>query len=60
MPGVEKTTVYLDADVRARLQALARSRGVAQADLIREALSSYLASQVGHRVPSWVGSADVV
>jgi predicted transcriptional regulator len=54
--GMEKTTVYLDATLRAKLQALAKARGVPQAELIREALAVYVLSQRQHRLPSWVGS----
>lgn len=56
MSDMEKTTVYLDADLRAKLQALAKRRGVPQAELIREALAVYLLSQRQRRLPSWVGS----
>jgi metal-responsive CopG/Arc/MetJ family transcriptional regulator len=56
MRVVEKTTVYLDAHLRAGLQALAKRRGVPQAELIREALRIYLLSERQHRLPSWVGA----
>ncbi len=56
MSDMEKTTVYLDADLRAKLQALAKRRSVPQAELIREALAIYLLSQRQRRLPSWVGS----
>lgn len=53
---VEKTTVYLDADLRRKLAAVARRRGVPQAALIRDALAAYLASKEAPRLPSWVGA----
>ncbi|MEX0985736.1 MAG: CopG family transcriptional regulator [Actinomycetota bacterium] len=53
---MEKTTVYLDAGLRAKLQALAKRRSVPQAELIREALAIYLLSQRQRGLPSWVGS----
>jgi predicted transcriptional regulator len=55
---VEKTTIYLSADTRRRLVALSRRRGVPQAELIREALRAFLASQDEPRLPSWVGIAQ--
>lgn len=40
---VEKTTVYLSKDMKKRLRATARQRGVPEAELIREGLKVVLA-----------------
>jgi metal-responsive CopG/Arc/MetJ family transcriptional regulator len=45
METLEKTTVYLPADIRRELAEVARRRRVSQAELIREALQNYLAEQ---------------
>jgi predicted transcriptional regulator len=39
---VEKTTLYLPAELRRSLHAMAKRRRRSQADLIREALTEYL------------------
>jgi hypothetical protein len=49
-------TIYLDADVRRRLQTLSRRTGRPQAELIREALARFLETRDGFKLPSWVGS----
>jgi Arc/MetJ-type ribon-helix-helix transcriptional regulator len=46
---VQKTTVYLPEDIRRGLDGAARATGRSQADLIREALRTYLAD----RPPAW-------
>ena len=40
---MERTTVYLDAELKRRLKEAAARGGVSEALLIREALTSYLA-----------------
>jgi hypothetical protein len=45
METLEKTTVYLPADLRRQLAELARRRQMTQAELIREALRAFLAAQ---------------
>jgi hypothetical protein len=40
---VEKTTVYLTRELKKRLRARARARGVSEAQLIREGLDAVLA-----------------
>jgi predicted transcriptional regulator len=45
METLEKTTVYLPAETRRQLAEVARRRNVTQAELIREALGAFLASQ---------------
>jgi predicted transcriptional regulator len=52
---MEKTTVYLDAEVARGLRAMSRSTGRPQAQLIREALRAYLAAKRSE-LPGWVGS----
>jgi hypothetical protein len=53
--GLEKTTVYLDAQTRRSLKALSRSTGRPQAELIREALDAYLERAPRYALPGWVG-----
>jgi len=53
---MEKTTVYLDAEVARGLRAMSRSTGRPQAQLIREALATYLAAKPRNELPAWVGS----
>lgn len=45
MDTLEKTTVYLPAETRRQLSEVARRRNVTQAQLIRDALDAFLASQ---------------
>jgi hypothetical protein len=53
-----KMTVYLvNADYR-RLQALARRRDVAAADLVRQAVGEYTRSQAPRRRPSSLASGS--
>jgi predicted transcriptional regulator len=53
---VQKTTVYLDpADYR-RLKAIARARGCAPAQLVREAVARYAASETPARRARSVGA----
>ncbi len=56
LPSMEKTTVYLDAEVARGLRAMSRSTGRPQAQLIREALGAYLAAKPRSELPGWVGS----
>jgi hypothetical protein len=53
--GFEKTTVYLDSQTRRGLKALSRSTGRPQAELIREALDTYLERAPRYALPGWVG-----
>ena len=56
MTDAQKTTVYLDrADYR-RLKALARVRGCAPAQLVREAVARYAASEAPARRARSVGA----
>ena len=45
MPGVEKTTLYLSPELQRALRDAAGRTGRSQADLIREALRTYLGTQ---------------
>ncbi len=47
-PAMEKTTLYLPAELQASLRALARQTGRSQANLVREAIETYVA---GHERP---------
>jgi len=53
---MEKTTVYLDPELARGLRAMSRSTGRPQAQLIREALRTYLAASPRTELPGWVGS----
>ena len=56
MSDAQKTTVYLDpADYR-RLKAIARARGCAPAQLVREAVARYAASEAPVRRARSVGA----
>ena len=49
---MEKTTLYLPAELRRALKETARREGKSQAELIREALSAYLARRKKPRLRS--------
>lgn len=48
MYGMQKTTIYLPEDLKGKLARLARTQGVSEAKLIRDALSKMVESE---RVP---------
>jgi hypothetical protein len=54
MPS-QKTTLYLDAADYRRLKAIAATRGVAPAQLVREAVAEYVARSGGRKRPRSVG-----
>ena len=54
--ALEKTTVYLDAQTRRGLRAMSRSTGRPQAELIREAVETYLDRVPRYALPDWVGA----
>lgn len=57
---MEKTTLYLTATMKDRLEAVARGEGRTQADLAREAIETYLAGKE-LPAPRWgiaAGGAD--
>ena len=56
MPETQKTTVYLDAADYRRLKALARARGCAPAELVREAVARYAAAETPARRARSVGA----
>lgn len=56
MADVQKTTVYLDAADYRRLKALARTRGCAPAQLVREAVARYAASEAPARRARSIGA----
>lgn len=56
MSDYQKTTLYLDADDYRSLRALARSRGVAPAMLVREAVAEYTTRHAPRRVPTSIGA----
>ncbi len=51
---MRRTSIYLDADLDLRLKRECRRRGVPMADLVREAVRSYLPA-VGDRRPPGAG-----
>jgi Ribbon-helix-helix protein, copG family len=55
IPGVEKSTIYLDEDLRRRLRAESRRTGRPQAVLIRDALRAQLGSRES-ALPSFAGA----
>ena len=56
MSETPKTTVYLDAADYRRLKALARARGCAPAELVREAVARYAAAETPSRRARSVGA----
>jgi hypothetical protein len=53
--GSQKTTLYLNAADYRRLKALAATRGVAPAQLVREAVAEYVARNGARKRPRSVG-----
>jgi predicted transcriptional regulator len=53
---MQKTTVYLDADAYRRLKQLARKRGRAPAEMIREAVAEYTTRHAPRRKPRSIGA----
>ncbi len=47
---MERTTIYLDPDLKRRLKEAAGRRGVTEASILREALERYLAAETRPRV----------
>jgi predicted transcriptional regulator len=63
---MDKTTIYLPRDLHDELKAMARRTGRPQAELIREAVESFVARQerprpriIGMVEKDMVGAADV-
>ncbi len=52
MGGVEKTTLYIPADLQRALRSLARRARKPQAEIIREALNAYVRQQERPRLGS--------
>lgn len=48
---MRRTSIYLDTDLDLRLKREARRRGVAMADLVREAVREYLPHDEGNGPP---------
>lgn len=55
---MEKTTLYLPADLLAAYSALARKRGRPKAELMRDALATY-AERQERDLPAWIGMLDI-
>ena len=55
MKETAKTTVYLDSDDYRRLKGLGRKRGAPAAELVREAVTEYVARHAPARAPKSVG-----
>lgn len=51
----QKTTLYLEDEEYRRLKALARTRGCAPAQLVREAVAEYTARYAGAARPASIG-----
>jgi hypothetical protein len=56
MADFQKTTVYLNVADYRRLKALARARGCAPAELVREAVARYAASESPGRPARSIGA----
>ena len=56
MADVQKTTVYLNSADYRRLKAIARAKGCAPAELVREAVARYAASETPERHARSVGA----
>ena len=56
--GVEKTTLYLPVDLQRALKDQARRSGRPQAELVREALRSYLAAAAAAPQPASIGLGE--
>jgi hypothetical protein len=52
----QKTTVYLDEDDYRRLKTLARARGCAPAQLLREAVAEYTVRHAPRKLPKSLGA----
>jgi predicted DNA-binding protein len=57
--SMEKTTVYVDQQMKRELEALAKRVGRPQAELLREALEEYLERQKRPSLPSFVATSAV-
>ena len=55
MADIQKTTVYLDAADYRRLKTIARARGCAPAQLVREAVARYAAEEAPGRRARSIG-----
>ena len=53
---MQKTTVYMDEATYRRLKQLARARGRAPAEMVREAVAEYTARHAPRRKPRSVGA----
>jgi hypothetical protein len=51
----QKTTLYLDPAAYRRLKAIAGARGVAPAELVREAVAEYVATHGARKRPRSIG-----
>jgi hypothetical protein len=56
--AMEKTTLYLPADLLAAYTALARKQGRPKAELMRDALTAY-AERQERDLPDWIGMINV-
>jgi predicted transcriptional regulator len=56
--GKVKTTIYLDDAEYRRLKRIAERERTSAAELIRAAVSDYVARQGPTALPAWVGSLD--
>lgn len=54
---MEKTTLYLPAELLAQYTILARKQGRPKAELMRDALAAYAEGQ-DTEVPGWIGMID--
>lgn len=56
--GMERLELAIDREMMAALRREAAAQGVSVADLVREALATYL--DLGHVTPDWEGDEDLL
>lgn len=54
---MEKTTIYLPTEIKVSIRASAKRRGASEAQVIREALAAYVATEP-RELPSVFGSVS--
>ena len=55
---MHRTTLYLDAELELRLKEASQSRGVPRSEIVRQALRSFLSTEVRPRVRAVGRSED--
>lgn len=58
---MKRTTVYLKEEMDLALSQIAKRRGQAKAEIVREALAALVEQEdknLNHDIPSWLGAGD--